>query len=338
MSQIGSGGHGWLNKLWLVTITLNACWLSPPMIETPFPAYRGDLPYLFVCYAHADAAMVFDEMAWLNESGIRLWYDDGVRVGSVWRRVLAEALEGASGLIFMQTSQSVQSEFCLNEIRFALDEEKPVFVVTLQSCKLPAELRLSLGDRQALIKANHSVAEYRSRLIEVLVSCVGDPEPTTQAVQPAWLRRRRQHRERRLFTSTVMFVDTGEPSASQSAADDMAANGAEILAHEGSRVLASFDSAQVAARYLMDKPRLWRVGLSAGDLLFEDGIYHGGPVNEARTLLQHAAPGEILGSAQLSALLDPTKVSLEQRQALPMGSLNQTLDYIALGALEQPPS
>ena len=34
-------------------------------MEKPFPAYTGDEPYVFVCYAHEDSGTVYPEMAWL---------------------------------------------------------------------------------------------------------------------------------------------------------------------------------------------------------------------------------------------------------------------------------
>jgi hypothetical protein len=36
-------------------------------VEKPFSAYRGDGPYVFVCYAHEDSEAVFREIAWLND-------------------------------------------------------------------------------------------------------------------------------------------------------------------------------------------------------------------------------------------------------------------------------
>ena len=69
-------------------------------MDRPFPAYEGDSDYFFVSYAHHDSDMIFSEMAWINESGFNLWYDDGIHVGTVWRQTLADALPASSALIF----------------------------------------------------------------------------------------------------------------------------------------------------------------------------------------------------------------------------------------------
>lgn len=138
----------------------------------PFPAYEGDDPYFFVSYAHGDAELVYSEMGWLEPAGFNLWYDDGIHVGSVWRSALADALSGASGVIYFATATSIESTNCLQELNFALDEEKPVIVVQLDDTRLPGLLRLSLSDRQALVRSVHDEATYQSRFIAALSSIV----------------------------------------------------------------------------------------------------------------------------------------------------------------------
>ena len=140
------------------------------MAEKPFIAYEGDQPYFFVSYAHEDADLVYPEMAWIDEGGFNLWYDDGIHVGSVWRKALADALSGAAAMVFFATARSTESNNCLRELNFILDEDKPVFVVQLDDSPLPALLRLSLSDRQALVKSDHSPETYRSRLVSALSS------------------------------------------------------------------------------------------------------------------------------------------------------------------------
>ena len=133
-------------------------------MQPPFPAYEGDAPYFFVSYAHADAEAVFPEMTWLHEQALPLWYDDGIHVGSNWRRALAAALSDSAGMLFFCTVRSAASEHCLREINFALDHGKEILVVRLDDAPLPLELQLSLNDRQALVKSAFAEATFRSRL------------------------------------------------------------------------------------------------------------------------------------------------------------------------------
>ena len=61
-------------------------------METPFQAYTGREPYVFVCYAHEDRELVYPEMAWLREQGINIWYDEGISAGENWRGAIGDSL------------------------------------------------------------------------------------------------------------------------------------------------------------------------------------------------------------------------------------------------------
>ena len=41
-------------------------------MELPFPAYRGDKPYVFVSYSHQDEALVFSELQRLHNAGVNI--------------------------------------------------------------------------------------------------------------------------------------------------------------------------------------------------------------------------------------------------------------------------
>ena len=153
------------------------------MADKPFPAYEDAGEYFFVSYSHDDTDLVYPEMAWLREAGFNLWYDDGIHVGTVWRRALADALSRSSGMVFFCTQKSIESDNCLKEINFALDDEKPVFVVQLDETPLPPELRLSLSDRQALRRTEFDGHTYRSRLTAALSAIVTPEVPETSAQQ-----------------------------------------------------------------------------------------------------------------------------------------------------------
>ncbi|HXQ10282.1 MAG TPA: TIR domain-containing protein [Caulobacteraceae bacterium] len=150
------------------------------MAERPEPSYVGDQPFVFVSYGHADSELVFPEMRWLQEAGFNLWHDDGIHVGSVWRKAIADALTAAAGMLFVATKSSVESDHCLKELSFVLDEGKPVFVVQLDDTKLPGLLRLSLADRQMLNRAEFDEKAYRAKLVQAL-STVAKPAPRAPA-------------------------------------------------------------------------------------------------------------------------------------------------------------
>ena len=101
-------------------------------MERPFPAYKGDEPYIFVSYAHEDSDVVFPEIQWLKGQGFNLWFDEGISPGSRWSEELASALENANLFLFFATSNSIDSKHCLDEVNLALDTGKHAIAVHLQ--------------------------------------------------------------------------------------------------------------------------------------------------------------------------------------------------------------
>ena len=75
-------------------------------MDKPFPAYQGDEPYVFVCYAHDDEDVVYPEMAWLHEQGIRLWYDEGTSGVKIWREEIGDAIKDASKVLYYISESS----------------------------------------------------------------------------------------------------------------------------------------------------------------------------------------------------------------------------------------
>ncbi len=64
-------------------------------MDKPFLAYRGDDPYIFVCYAHDDDETVYPEIQWLHDQGFNIWYDEGISPGASWRNELADSIDGS---------------------------------------------------------------------------------------------------------------------------------------------------------------------------------------------------------------------------------------------------
>ena len=95
-------------------------------LTRPFAAYNGPGMHVFVCYAHADASLVYPEITLLHERGVNIWYDEGIEIGQEWRAEIAAALENASTVLFYQSKSSIQSKHCVREIGYALDRDIPV--------------------------------------------------------------------------------------------------------------------------------------------------------------------------------------------------------------------
>ena len=103
----------------------------------PFPAYRGNEPYLFISYAHADAQMIYKEIVKFHNQGYNVWYDEGISPGNEWPEDVAIALAKCALFVVFFTPRSAASSNVQNEINFAIDENIPFLAIHLEPTVLP---------------------------------------------------------------------------------------------------------------------------------------------------------------------------------------------------------
>ena len=140
--------------------------LVPGVGRLPYPAYRGKEPYVFISYARLDSERVFAEIKRFNEAGFHVWYDEGIAPGNEWSDAIAEALSNCSVFVVFLTPTSAPRENVLNEIDFALNEQKPFLAIHLEETTLPPGLKLRISRKQAILKYNMSDEEYEYKYIE----------------------------------------------------------------------------------------------------------------------------------------------------------------------------
>ena len=154
-------------------------------MEKTFPAYQGDEPYVFISYAHGDAGVVYPELERLNTLGFNVWYDEGISPGSVWRDELARRIENCGVFMLFVSGRACASDNCLKELNLALNSGRPVLAVYLELTELPPGLRLSLSDRQAILKYELPKSAYRNKLEAALRERLVSDGTTTATVQAA---------------------------------------------------------------------------------------------------------------------------------------------------------
>ena len=144
-------------------------------MEKPIPAYTGNEPYVFVCYAHDDSDIIYPEMEWLHTQGVNLWYDEGISAGKNWRGAIGESLLGAGHVLFYISKNSLQSDHCNREINLALDECKEVVPIYLEEVELTPDLKVGLNRVHALHRGQD--ASYKQHLLNAL----GQVTPTVES-------------------------------------------------------------------------------------------------------------------------------------------------------------
>jgi len=117
-----------------------------------------------VSYAHADEALVYPEIEWLNAQGFNVWYDEGIGPGTIWRDEIAASIENAALFLYFITPNSIERPHCQREVAFAMDREVPLLAVHLLETLLPGGMELSLNSIQAILRYQLSDDDYRDRL------------------------------------------------------------------------------------------------------------------------------------------------------------------------------
>jgi TolB-like protein len=161
-------------------------------VDKPFPAYRGDEPYVFVCYAHEDVGVVYPILSQLHDQGIRFWYDEGISPGTIWRAELAEKIEKAAVFLVFVSRAFGNSPNCEREVYFALERKCRVLPVYLDEEKLPGAMELSLGGFQAIHRAGGGDSEFLSSIHISIEAMLNGAE--AREAEPLVARPRRRNR------------------------------------------------------------------------------------------------------------------------------------------------
>ena len=118
-------------------------------VEMP---YSGPEEYVFVSYSHADKEAVFPILAKLQRSGCRIWYDEGIKGGENWRKILASKIESekcVNFLLFSSQNATPSIHICA-EINAALNCNKKIITVRLDGSRFSLDLEMYLQSLQTL--------------------------------------------------------------------------------------------------------------------------------------------------------------------------------------------
>ena len=114
--------------------------------------YEGTEPYVFLSYAHADAAAVMEIGARLQAAGCRIWYDGGIEVGSEWPEYIAAHLAGAAVMLAFLSDAYIRSDNCRKEMHFAQTRKIRTVNIFLEQTTLTPGMEMQIGSLFALMK------------------------------------------------------------------------------------------------------------------------------------------------------------------------------------------
>jgi hypothetical protein len=143
--------------------------------------YQSDGPYLFVSYSHADEIDVYREIAWLQEQGFNIWWDEGIHGGTRWRDELAERINGCQLFLLYVSPHSAESTVCREELEYALTHDRHVLLTYLAETTLPSGIDLAVANRQALLRYEMTEAAYEAKLLTSIARALDLASPTPRS-------------------------------------------------------------------------------------------------------------------------------------------------------------
>ena len=143
-----------------------------PSLALPFRAYSGDEPFIFVSYAHADSHIVYPIIKELYDSGILLWYDEGIEVGEEWPQKIADRILNCSKFMVFVSPAASKSNHVRQEINYANSKHKPILPIHLGPTKLSPGMEMTLSVYQSifLFAYKNNRSEFYSQIKDVLTA------------------------------------------------------------------------------------------------------------------------------------------------------------------------
>ena len=98
---------------------------------------------IFFSYSRQDGQAYAVKLASdLRTSGANIWIDQfNIEPGDKWDKEIEKALESSDCVLFIATEKSTISDNVLNEVFYAIDENKKVIPAIFQKCRMPLHLR-----------------------------------------------------------------------------------------------------------------------------------------------------------------------------------------------------
>ena len=131
-----------------------------------FPPLRDEPGYVFISYAHADAAPVFSVLNALESASTPYWYDRGIPTGEQWDDELERKLSQCKAVVAFLSNRSIQSRYCRREIKYADILGKPIAPILIENIALDGGLAFILAPVQ-------SIELHDPQLIQRIVSFIG---------------------------------------------------------------------------------------------------------------------------------------------------------------------
>lgn len=101
-----------------------------------------DVPIAFFSYSREDSEFALRLANDLKAAGSAVWIDQlDIGPGERWDRVVQQALESCPSVLIILSPASVNSNNVMDEVSFALDQQKAIIPVLYRDCDIPFRIR-----------------------------------------------------------------------------------------------------------------------------------------------------------------------------------------------------
>lgn len=115
---------------------------------------------VFISYSRRDIDVAERFCAALEVAGFNVWLDKkGISLGDEWPEKLANAINECDAVLMLVSESSVQSEYTLREVLYAMKRKKPILAYHLGNVTLPDKVELLLGTVQHLEQSSYATFE-----------------------------------------------------------------------------------------------------------------------------------------------------------------------------------
>src|SRR4051812_18601470 len=98
--------------------------------------------HLFFSYTRRDENFSLRLAKDLISYGVNVWMDQlNIRPGAKWDYEVEKALEASQTILVVLSPRSVKSQNILDEINYAIEENKKIIPVLMEKCLIPFRIR-----------------------------------------------------------------------------------------------------------------------------------------------------------------------------------------------------
>ena len=132
---------------------------------------------VFFSYARADSEFALRLAGDMRSAGVDLWIDQlDIPTGARWDQTVEDALKACPRLLIILSPASVASQNVMDEVAFAIDENKKMLPVLYRHCDVPFRLRR--------LQNIHFTDDYDQAFTKLLTALAADPRDNERAALP----------------------------------------------------------------------------------------------------------------------------------------------------------